>query len=159
MLLLLLAALVCALPASASAKSGCGAQPPRDNSELDQYSETIPGPCGDETFNPSAGSGGGAGGGVGAGDAQGAGGGAGAAGGIPASTLKQMRTKGADGRAAADLAEATAQQGSGAGGAENTSVSSDADEGMGIVLPLLLGGTLLAGLLYFLMRRRAGLAS
>jgi hypothetical protein len=136
----LFALLLVLAPASAGAQSECpGARAPSGNSELDQYLETVPGSCGDETIN-TGGPGGGSGGSA-----------------IPASTAKELRAKGADGKAAAQLAEETAPGPSRGGSSEN--VSSGTDDGMGVFLPLLLGGTLLAGILYLTMRRGAGLAS
>jgi hypothetical protein len=131
--------LAIALPTSASAAGGCGkVKSPTGNSEIDQYAEGVPGPCGENQVGSGGSSGGGAGGDV-----------------VPAATAKQLRAQGPDGQAAAALAAGTAPgptQGSG-------DISPSSDEGMGILLPLLLGGTLLAGILYLVRRRRAGIAS
>jgi hypothetical protein len=136
--LILLAA---AQPATADAKVQCGKAPaPTGNSEVNQYIEGVPGPCGPNQVTGGAGNpGGGSGGSV-----------------VPAQTRKQLQSKGADGQAAAALADATAPGNPGSGGVSGVSRSSD--KGIGLLLPLILAATLLAGILYFVRRRRAGLA-
>ena len=151
-----------ALPAAAHAQ---------DNSAEDEYTEHVPGGGGDKpSDNP--------GGGHGNGDA------------LPPGSEQDLQELGADGEAAANLAQATAPKGRGAGEQDaSDKESSDAqgggsaaggsegdgglsvddgnpvvdvlnvasgDDGMGIVLPLILGLSLLAGIGFLLSRRRGG---
>jgi hypothetical protein len=161
-----------AVPAGAAAKPGCHGSTvsPHGNSEADQYSETIPGACGNHP--PNAGNPAGSPNGT-----------------VPTQTLNRLESLGAGGRNAAALAQANAPAGArgqgGAGGSRGGANANQAgageagdgggalsgvgralggspgdDEGMGFVLPLVLAGTLVAGIAYWLMRRRrAGPAS
>ena len=92
--LFLVAMLALALWApSANAQRNCpgGSDDPPGNSEIDQYSENVPGPCGDQPVNPpSDGS-----------DTT-------PSGSVPAGTVDDLNSLGADGQAAAALAQATA---------------------------------------------------
>jgi hypothetical protein len=161
-----------AVPAGASAKSGCHGRTvsPHGNSEADQYTETIPGACGNHRPNP----GNPAGSSSGAVPPNGA---------VPARTVARLESLGQAGRNAAALAQANAPAGTrgqasreganpasaGEAGEDGGALSgvskalgggSGGGEGMGLALPLVLAGTLLAGLAYWLMRRRrAGPAS
>jgi hypothetical protein len=169
---MLCALMLLAMPAGASAKAGCHRTTvsPHGNSEADQYSETIPGACGSHrpnTGNPT-------------GSANGA---VPPNGAVPAQTVQRLESLGRAGRNAAALAQANAPAGTrgqasreganpasageaGENGGALSGVSkalggsSGDGEGMGLVLPLVLAGTLIAGLVYWLMRRRrAGPAS
>jgi hypothetical protein len=156
--------LLIALPATAAAKSGCGHHTvtPQGNSEAEQYSETIPGPCGNQPANP--------------------GGSGGSSNAVPPATLQQLQSQGAAGQNAAALAQAGAPAGGakhGAGGGQGAAADNGQSSGggavsgikdafggdsggggMGLLLPLILAGTLLAGVTYWVMRRRrAGPAS
>jgi hypothetical protein len=160
--------LVLAAPGAAVAKPGCHhTVTPHGNSEAEQYSETVPGPCGNQPANPGTPSTGGSGGS--------------SSSSIPPGTLNQLQSHGAAGQNAAALAEAgapsggsaqgsngTGSNGGGAGGGNQSSgggaVSGVSDalggdsggSGIGLLLPLILAGTLVAGIAYWLMRRRAG---
>jgi hypothetical protein len=160
-----------AAPAGASAKPGCHGRTvsPHGNSEADQYSETIPGACGNHRPNPPADPG------TPGGSPDGT---------VPAQTHRRLESLGPAGQNAAALAQANAPggtrtNGGGDGGNGNPASAGDAGdggalsgvgralgggsgdgEGMGVVLPLVLAGTLGAGLAYWLVRRRrAGPAS
>jgi hypothetical protein len=142
--------LALAIPASASAAAGCGQKQPTGNSEVDQYAEGLPGPCGENKVG-GGGAGGGGGGtsaGSGSGQAQPV---------IPAGTEKQLNSHGPAGKKAAALAQETAPIPQ-AGGTSNTS-SDDSGKGVGLLLPLILVAVLAAGLIYFTRRRRTGLAN
>lgn len=142
---------------------------PAGNSEAEQYSETVPGACGNET--PRGGAGGGS------------------PSSIPPSTLRQLQALGTDGQAAASFAQQTgpggrvarhADRGAPAGAAsgrpgagEGTSdgngfpssvidaltqaFGGESDNGgMGILLPLILAAVAAAGIGFAIVRRRAG---
>jgi hypothetical protein len=171
-----------AAPAVAAAKPGCGAGPtvPAD-SEIDQYAESIPGACGNQQNDPDgggSGGGGSGGGGDGSGDA-----GSAASGAIPPSTVQRLQDLGANGAETQALAEANAPRIRGDGGGRGAAVidrqrphpllgsegtrgsdpgagsvldsllGSDADDGMGLVLPLILLGITAAGIVFFTRRR------
>ncbi len=106
-ILVLAAALTVGLGSADAHAASCSNTVPSTNSEIDQYVETIPGDCG----NTQVGGGGGSGGGSGSnGSAQAA---------VPASTQQALDALGADGAAAAQLANQTApsdEDGSGGGG-------------------------------------------
>jgi hypothetical protein len=158
----------------------------RGNSEISQYLENVPGPCGDQNV-PGGGNGGdGSGSGAGSGDG---GGGGGSGSFLPASSAQQLSQLGAAGKATADFAEATAPPGAGnakagngsgqsggtgtgsgtepgafaptAGGADDGSamdalgslVSGGSSEGIGTLLPLLLGAIFLGGMGFVALRR------
>jgi hypothetical protein len=115
-------------------------------SELDQYSETVLGAGGENTIDPSRGGGEGV---------------------LSPSTERQLQQLGPDGQAAARLAQATAPRGdppAGGGDGESGSafgaltdaVTGAGDDGLGILLPLILAAVAAAGLLFVLLRRRAG---
>ena len=162
---LALLALLVAAP-SANAQKNCpggGSNQPPGNSEVDQYGEDVPGPCGDEPIGPPDG-----------GDPDA----------VPPSTADELDSLGADGDAAALLAQATApgNGGTGSGGgpaggagagasdipaAQGDSLfdevfdaltgSADAtDDGLGLLLPLILLGTVIAAVIYGVRRRTAG---
>ena len=162
---MLCAFVLLAVPAGASAKSGCQGRTvsPHGNSEADQYSETIPGACGNH--RPNAGNPAASPNGT-----------------VPSQTLRRLESLGPGGQTAAALAQANAPAGArraegGRGGTDDNPPSagdtgedggalsgvgralggsSGDGEGMGIALPLVLAGTLVAALAYWLMRRRAG---
>jgi hypothetical protein len=156
-----------AVTATASAKPCSETRTPAGDSQADEYAEVIPGPCGDES--PSAGPGG-------------AGGSGGSPEGIlPQGTAEQLQSQGAGGKNAATLAENTTPgggaqaSGRGAGGAdggvtgrsvdvgsgggalsgifEALSGESGSDDGLGLLLPLALAATLLAGVAIWRVRR------
>jgi hypothetical protein len=143
---------------------------PAGNSESEQYSETVPGACGNQTP-----------------------GGGGSSNSVPPSTLRQLQALGADGQAAAALAQQTApsgkvparerggtdngadngnregpaaQGGTGGGGGLGSVVDGltralggDSDDGgMGILLPLVLAAVAAAGIGFAILRRRASQA-
>jgi hypothetical protein len=144
-----------AVPATASAQG---------NAAQDEYTENVPGAGGDRPSNePGSGSPGG--------------------GSLPPGTTEQLQALGADGAAAAALAESTgsdrrgdgrdgpgsgpgsgaaaAADGSSGGGGvgevvEDFVTGSEDDDGIGITLPLILGASLLAAIGFLLARRRGG---
>src|SRR5436190_3457683 len=162
------AALLAVLPATAAAKPQCTqTTSPHGNSEAEQYSETVPGSCGNHTVG---GGGGGAGNPSGHNDA------------VPSQTVNQLRSHGAAGQSAATLAQETAPPGAGGGAGANGHAANggagggsgnhsngggalsgvgDAlagdtgGSGIGLLLPLILAGTLVAGGAFWLIRRRA----
>lgn len=159
------------LAPSASAQRNCPGgsnNGPPGQSEVDQYSETVPGPCGDQPVGPGAG--GGSGGGTP----------------LPAGVLEDLEALGPDGAAAAALAQATGpgkgSEGSGGPGSSGgeagdasglpeasaggsllagvvdaiTGGAGDGDEdGLGLILPLILLAVVVAGVIYGLRRRLA----
>jgi hypothetical protein len=163
-----------AVPGLAQAKPGCGGTTTTPGtSEVDQYTETVPGACGDQP------NGGGGGGGSGSPSDGGESGDAGSSvgGPIPPSTVDQLESLGSDGAAAAALAEANspepdtagtpgADAGSGqAGSSDGSSLTpiigaftgSDGN-GMGALLPAILIAVA-AGGIAVAVRRRANQAS
>lgn len=136
---------------------------------MGQYLENIPGPCGDQGID-----------GGGSGD-QGTSSGSGSNAGLPSSTISQLESQGSDGAQAASFAEATNPGGSGGaassgnGGADsagtasdddgsllsalekvvtgNDASASDAGQGLGTWLPILLGLVLIGGLGALVLRR------
>jgi hypothetical protein len=131
----------------------------QDNSAQDEYTENVPAGGGDKPSD-DAGSGG-------------------SGGSLSPGTVQDFQALGADGQAAAALAEATAPggengwhrgagsggvsgDGQSAGGSAIDDVVSDiaggsSDEGgMGIALPLILGASLLAAIAFIVARRRGG---
>jgi hypothetical protein len=139
-----------ALGASPAAAQQCGNQ--SGNSEVDQYSEFVPGACGDK---PS-GSGGGS-----------------ESNAIPQSVVDELGSLGPDGAAAAALAQANAPRGSGAGDSGRASAGGGSDssdgssgagaivdalggdgDGLGFLLPLILALVAAAGIAYVVGRRR-----
>lgn len=98
-----------ALSASPAVAKPChGHHSPHGNSEADQYSESVPGPCGDQPIG-----GNGAGQGGGAGSSHGA---PGSSSGVPSASVSQLNHMGPAGVAAANLAESTSPLGPGANG-------------------------------------------
>jgi hypothetical protein len=162
-LLIALLGIAAALPAAASGQ---------DNSAIDQYTENVPGAGGD---SPDGGNGSGqTGTGTGGSDAT-----------LPGADADQLQAQGADGEAAAQLAESTAPAGSNqSGGSSNaTGVSTAPDNqhgansgglpsvgavvgnvaggaegpgGMGVWLPIILGASLLAAIALGIARWRRG---
>ena len=185
---LVLAAAAVALlwaPGAASA-APCSDVVPATNSELDQYVETIPGACGDQQVG--GGSDGGSGSSTGSGSSGGGSGGgettAGSSAVVPlaAETQSALEALGADGAAAAELAERTSPSpaGEGAGTASGSGdTASEVPEstvgfspgsavsgmlkafgggtgsGMGVAAPILLGSIALAGVAFLVLRRRS----
>lgn len=144
--------LLAGLPGSALAAPG---------SAIDEYQEHVPG-GGRDRPSDEIGSGSGSGPST-----------------LPPGALQALQAEGADGAAAARLAEATGpdagRDGDGANGAQSASGSEDdaggaigevldqlfgggageaGEDGMGILLPLILGLSALAALVFVLMRRR-----
>jgi hypothetical protein len=159
--------LIFAAPAAAKP---CDPQRPGGNSEIAQYLETIPGPCGDQPI-----------GGNGTGDpgtSSGAGSGSSAAG-LPPATLSRLESMGPEGAQAAGFAQATNPGGGGAQGSASSSAEggttsddggsllsalerlltgSDASAsgggaGLGTWLPILLVAVLLGGFATLAVRR------
>jgi hypothetical protein len=132
-------------PVAANAQS----KPPPGNSELDQYTETLPGPKSDQTIDPSRGQH------AGPDDFS-------ALGPAVAVRLQQL---GSAGTAAAELAEATAPRGATPGGREGAGEPSGTEGvvnalggsggGLGIALPLIILGIAAAGVAFALLRGRA----
>ena len=149
---------------------GAGAEVvPPGNSEVNQYTETLPGPTNDRTVEPP--------------EAPGTPGGQGSAGGgpgggvIPDDTARELRQFGPDGRAAAALAQsnapvAAAADAGGGGDVGGRSASggnpdsffngllsavtgTDDDGGLGILMLLILLGVAAAGVGHAVLRRRA----
>lgn len=130
---------------------------PPGNSEVDQYSETVPGPCGDRPV--------------------GSGGGSGDPSALPPGTASELEALGEDGRIAAALAQSGApgRGGASGGGSQGEQGGADADEGgsllgglfgallgggegdsgMGVLLPLILLSALVLAVIYGLRRRLA----
>ena len=157
-----------ALAPGAHAQKNCpGGGSPPGNSEVDQYSENVPGPCGDNPIGSP-------GDGDGNPDA------------LPPGTADDLSALGPDGDAAATLAQATAPGGNGGGGSAGDpqgandganpagavsaqgdslfdeifdaltgSADGEGDDGMGLILPLILVAALVAALIYGLRRRLA----
>jgi hypothetical protein len=146
LILLCAAAAVLTAPGSAVALKA-----PPGNSEVDQYAETLPGPGGNQTINPSGGGGGGST--------------------LPPATERQLDRLGPDGRAAAQLARSTAPDrgriashgssdpggthSSSAFGAVSDAISGSDGGGLGVLLPLILVGVGATGIGYALARHRA----
>ena len=153
------AILVCLAGAAltgASAGPALAQTVPSGNSEVDQYSESLPAPGGNKTIKPPGG------------------GNAGGAGGrsvVPQGTASQLEQLGPAGRAAAALAESTAPKdsagrskgagrdakdasGSSAFSAVSDAVTGSDGDGLGILLPLILGAVAATGIGYAVMRRR-----
>ena len=148
----------------ALAAKGCGKhRVPPGNSQVSQYIETgtVPGSCGNQSINPSR-----------------------SPSGQPfsSSTSHELQNLGPAGAATAQLAAATAPPGgsgggkssgggsgkSSAGGGPSSSIpaqvgsvlgTGDSSGGMGFVLPLIIGVTILAGVAYLLHRRRRSSSS
>lgn len=165
---------IVAAPAAGVAKPCAGqTTAPPGQSEVDQYAETVPGTCGDQTGNP--------------GDPGGSGGGGEPnAETIPAATAEQLDSLGADGQATAALTKANAPRGGTPGGSGQGATAggesdgdtgsgaateggpsslgaivdavsgSDDGEGLGALLPLILAAIAGAGGAYVVLRRRAG---
>jgi hypothetical protein len=172
-------ALLLALPALAAAKPGCHHQTPSGNSEADQYTEVIPGDCGSHKPNPPSteNSGGPSSGSIPPStmqqlQSQGPAG-ANAAGLAEANSPRsggagEAPGAGANGAGAGSNGAAAASHGSGSGAKSGGSSGGQSDGsflkglgdalggsgGAGFILPLVLGATLLAGLAYWLVRRR-----
>jgi hypothetical protein len=165
--LLLAAALLTAAPAVAKPCNPQG----HGNSEIAQYLENVPGPCGEQ----------GIGGGNGSGNSGGSGGG-GSGSDLPAGAIQELNSFGTAGAATAQFAEATAPPGSGdngkatgsgasggsqAGGSATGGSDADgsalsaladlvgggSDQGIGTLLPLLLGAIFLGGMGFVALRR------
>lgn len=157
------AALLLAVPAASA----------QDNSAVDEYTENPPSPGG-ENPNPD--------GGAGSGGSDGSGGGGGESS-LPPATVDQLESMGADGAAAAGLANELGPTGNrdrnGSGGSSPGSGSVDPatgesaggspiseilegltggsdSSGLGPVLPIVLIAALIAGLAFALARRRRG---
>jgi hypothetical protein len=140
---------VCALtPAFASAQTV-----PPGSSEGDQYFEEIP--SGGGSGSPEKG-GGASGGGASGGGASGGGasGGGASSGSQDVAAAQALRAKGADGAAAADLANANRPPiGTKNQGNEPASSSTEGEGGMGPLLPILIAVTALAAIAYGIRRR------
>lgn len=160
--------LIFAAPAAAKP---CDPQRPGGNSEIAQYLETIPGPCGDQPI-----------GGNGTGDpgtSSGPGSGSSAAG-LPPATLSRLESLGPEGAQAAGFAQATNPGGGGAQGSGGSSSSAESGttsddggsllsalerlltgndasasggQGLGTWLPILLVAVLLGGFATLAVRR------
>lgn len=151
------------------------------NSGIDQYTEQPPSAGG----NGNGGNGGGGSGGSGGGGSSSNAGGSGAGSALPASSQQDLEQLGADGAAAAGLANETAPDGAkssksnenggdgenSSGGANGVALEADTEsepaalagaiggedsDGLGIVLPIVLGISLLAAIAVMLIRRRTG---
>jgi hypothetical protein len=107
----------------AVAKPCAGHHSPHGNSEANQYSETVPGPCGDQ---PLGGNGSGHGGNSGAGN-----GSSGQASGLPPTSITQLHHMGPAGVQAANLAQETSPLGSGNNGKGGSSSSGGSGSGGG----------------------------
>jgi hypothetical protein len=142
-------------PSVASAQNCDGDRSPGGNSEVDQYTETVPDACGNRPSGGNAGNP----------DA------------VPPATAAELSELGPDGAAALELAQANAPKGGGAERGDSGSgldeassdlgsapgsvldalggSSGDDDGGMGLLLPLLIVAVALAGAAYVLRRRRS----
>ena len=169
-------ALLLALPALAAAKPGCHHhQTPSGNSEADQYTEVIPGGCGSHKPNPpsTTNSGGPSSGSIPPAtlqqlQSQGPAG-ANTAGLAEANAPASAETGGGPAAGSSPGGAGTHGQGAGSqssakgaagGGQSDGSFLKGLGDalggtgGVGFILPLILGATLLAGLAYWLVRRR-----
>jgi hypothetical protein len=107
---------------------------PAGNSEATQYSETVPGPCGDQPIGGNGGNGGGSGSTTGSNGSS--------VSGVPTSSITQLQGMGPAGVRAANLAEATSPLGSGGnrnggspgagGGSANGSANGTGGTGTGV---------------------------
>jgi hypothetical protein len=167
---------------AAALAAPAAAQLPPDNSAVDEYTENVPGAGGDK---PSQDVGGGSGGGAagGGGSSDGGSGGSDSGGALPADTSSELEQAGAQGAAAADLAQATAPndkqprdagKAGGSSGKDDAAVGStagdrgsqgitpaasssgDDDGGIGIGLPIALVAIAAAGAAVLVLRRRVG---
>lgn len=157
--------------APAAAKS-CHHHNGNGNSEISQYLENVPGPCGDQGIggNNSGNSGTSSGSGTGSGSS---------ATGLPSGTISQLESSGPAGSQAASFAKQTDPSGGTNGGPSDSSAGSsdsggggsllsalghmvtgnqasadDSGQGLGLLLPTLLGVVLLGGLAALTLRRR-----
>jgi len=162
--------------ASAQAPPGAG---------VGEYTENIPGAGGDQSNGGGGANQGGSGGGANQGGSGGAGGGDDSAPGtvtgasLPPAVVDEFQQQGANGAAAAELAQSTSPSGSKPGGGESSgngggevapgggqggvagvveslvgdNASSQSD-GIGVALPIILGSALLGAFLFSLARRR-----
>jgi hypothetical protein len=155
------------LIAAPAAAQPCHQHQPGGNAEVNQYLEVVPGPCGNQPID-----------GNGSGD-QGISAGSGPSGaGLPPATLSQLESMGPEGGQAAGFAQATNPGGGGgqgsSGSAEsgttaddggsllsalehlvtgNDASASNAGQGLGTWLPILLGLVLIGGLGALVLRR------
>jgi hypothetical protein len=147
----ILAAALLAAPAVTQAQQSL----PPGNSGVDQYTENVPGPGGDKPTSDDEGGSGGSGG---------SGSGGAGNGELSASEAQALSDQGANGAAAAQLAEQTApetaktnarvEHRSGDGGDDGgfsaddvfSALTGSDSAGMGVFLPILLGATLLAAI-------------
>lgn len=150
--LVALVALALAFPAASLAQAPQTNAPP-GNSAIDEYLETVPGATGNAPPRPLEGSDGG--------------------GGLSAAERARLEALGPDGETLANAVDATspakpkgsstssepaAPQGDGRSPLDavaGTIGGSDGGDGMGIVLPAILIGSLLAAIAFVLLRRRA----
>lgn len=150
--LVALVALALALPAAAVAQAPQTNAPP-GNSAIDEYLETVPGATGNTRPRPPADGGGG--------------------GGLSAAQRAQLERLGPDGKTLANAVDATSSatpkpSPSSSKPAElqsdgrsplaeiaGTIAGGDGGDGMGIVLPAILAGALLAAIAFVLLRRRS----
>jgi hypothetical protein len=156
-------ALVAACPALAGAQT----EAPPGVSEVDQYTETLPGPGGNETLDRPDGGAAGGGDPDGGGPEQPI---------LAPETVQELERLGPEGRATAELAATTAPRGDrgsnpalAAGGHDSGSpsgvgalvdaLSGSDGEGMGILLPLILLAVAAAGIGFAVLRSRAGQTS
>ena len=129
------AVLAIALPAGAAGQTD-------GNSQVDQYSEAAPGAENGGTGQKQ----------------------------LPEAAAQELRGQGADGQAVEGLAEGTSPTGSGEGAGDEESGDAEddgaaagvadaaggSDDGMGFVLPLLIGVVLAGGIAFLVIRRREG---
>ena len=161
-----------ALLAACPALAGAQTEAPPGVSEVDQYTETLPGPGGNETLDhPDESTTGGGGGSDGGGPEQPV---------LAPETVQELERLGPAGRATAELAESTVPGGDrGADRGSNRAPATGGDdsgspsglgalvdalggsqgEGMGIVLPLILLAVAGAGIGFAVLRSRAGQTS
>lgn len=146
----------------------------QDNSGIDQYTENVPAAGGENAGNDGAGGSGPTGTGT-----------SGTGSSLPEATAEQLEAQGADGGAAAQLAESTAPEGANEAAGSNSQGESPSpgngsdlrsdsgdlpsvgdvvdgvadgsgSEGLGLWLPILLGVTLLAAITLAIVRWRRG---
>ena len=175
---ILAAAIMLLASAPAIAAPGCGSNTvPSDDSQVSQYTETVPGACGEEQTGGGGSSGGGGGGGS---ESGGSGTDAGSTGSVvPTDSSQSDASIGTDGTGGSTSSSgqgdaSSAGQGQSNGSAagqpnelENTAggqsdpstvsglsnTSSDDDGGLGWVLPVVLGLTLVGAIAYAVRRR------
>jgi hypothetical protein len=170
---MLAGAILLVASAAATASPGCGSQVPSDDSQVSQYTETVPGACGNEETGGNVSSGGGGG------SADGGSGDSGASSTAPVVPAEPATTDTSTGSAGSGQSSSghggdSSGQPNGQGGGKpadlessttgepahsnvtplsDTATDSDDGGGLGWVIPAILGLTLLVAIAYVVRRR------